>query len=382
MIVRLATLVVLVSLAGCAEAAEPSPMTPEGRATMTVVLDADEDMVAIADRLFVERTADGAVETSVVPFRAGEPGATRFPVTLTIVEPEDGGPIELVADVLDASRAVAARQRATIVFAPGEQVRLRFETSCLLELCDEGTSCDGGSCVSACMMPSTAGEVTRIECTDLPEPMPMPMPDDPTSCDDDHADAMFCDGFESTLDGRWTSLNEGSGGMLDIVGDPLHRGVGSLGASTTGSGSVSSYLRKDLGAAPSDLYVRVWAFVPADAVMDDVNLAFVGGGGDAGLVGMTLGIDGANAYHRWYPVAAGAEAPFPRDQWVCLEAHAGPGGVELWVDDASARADVAVSMPTSGFGANVGIGIAPRATSPIEVWLDEVVIDDARIGCD
>jgi hypothetical protein len=375
-----AALVVLGMISGCASAGgvEPVPSVPEGT---TLVLRADRAVADVADRVHVEVVREGRLSTWDVPLRAGEPGAMRFPVEVTLdAEASAPGDVTIVAEVLDAARSVAARQRLrTVIPAVGlDELVVTFTGDCVLELCGDATTCRDGTCIEACVDALGA----PMSCDELPAP---PV-EDPTSCDDAHAGALFCDGFEATLPGAWSIVHGTDDGTQARVSDPVHRGEGALAVSTTGTGDVSSHVGTTFAPPSSELSVRFYAYVPSSAALDETNLAFAGGTHDTALVGLELGIDGDDAYARWYPSTLAARQPFPRDRWVCLEGHAtsgAAGSVELSIEGVPVQQAVSdVVFPDGDMVAYVGLALARRATGPITVYVDDVVIDGPRVGCD
>jgi len=56
----------------------------------------------------------------------------------------------------------------------------------------------------------------------------------------------------------------------------------------------------------------------------------------------------------------------------------------LWIDDAQVATTAGDTMPTGALG-QIGIGVVYQATlmtqDPLELWLDDVIVDDQRITC-
>src|SRR6185312_11817339 len=79
---------------------------------------------------------------------------------------------------------------------------------------------------------------------------------------------------------------------------------------------------------------------------------------------------------------------FPRDRWVCLEHHvfisATAGYFQIYIDGTKMlESSTGNSVPGSGWS-NVDVGIHEVATnqSPVEVYVDNVVVSTTRYGCD
>jgi hypothetical protein len=75
----------------------------------------------------------------------------------------------------------------------------------------------------------------------------------------------------------------------------------------------------------------------------------------------------------------------PTMRWVCFEwaITAGtPGLMSIWIDDAPVTDLQAVSWNTPSIFTALELGFAlVQSTDPIDLWVDEVMIDRARIGC-
>ena len=213
-------------------------------------------------------------------------------------------------------------------------------------------------------------------------------PDD-TSCDDVHAGAIFCDGFETGL-GAWSMTTASATGMVDTVATPAFRGHAALRARTLASTSLAYALASPLGARTSgDLYFRMWMRIPAGVPVTTVY-TLAAHESVAPRNGFDLGTVTASTATATLSTAAHAfsstDAVFGRDTWACVEAHvliAASGTFEVWVDGTAVVADTGRNtLPASGYSdLLVGILGVEAGQPPTTVYLDEVVVDTARIGC-
>ena len=372
-----------------------------------VVFEADPGVEAAAERLVIEVTnQDGERQEWQVELRAGEPMATRFPVTLPLVPrgADATRTYAIAADVLGEGGAVVSTQRVRSGYVDGElrEIRVRFTDLCRMELCGARTTCRGGRCVDACVVPSPRGD-TGLRLCDASDAGPLDaaifdaaLPDagggdaglDETSCDDLHAGALFCDGFEAPLPGAWDSSREtgGSVGLSSLA----YRGSSSLEAVSTAP-SAFVYLRSGAIAGVSDdLFVRFYLYLPAGQEIADLNLVYAGEGA-APFGGLALGLfDGGRVFALGLPadVRVSTGESVDTERWVCLEAHVSmdpaAGVIEIFVDGVPrGRAEGLDTFADTGVtGMNVGLGRTAAAQPPVRVLLDEFVASRTRIGCD
>ncbi len=70
-------------------------------------------------------------------------------------------------------------------------------------------------------------------------------------------------------------------------------------------------------------------------------------------------------------------------RWVCIEWLVTPGSMTMWIDDAivSGLDDVAWTTPASANRVSLGLQYTSGDAAPIDLWLDEVIVDSAPIGC-
>lgn len=357
-----------------------------------IVFTADAPTTALTERLHIEVTnQEGIRRVWDIDLREGEPTATRFPVTLPLV-PRGGDATrtyDVVADAIGAS-GVIARQRVRSRYVADElrEIRVRFSSECSAVLCDRGTTCRGGTCVDACAEPAPRGDPSFHACA-LPDAGVLPDAGiDETGCDDRYADALFCDGFEAPLPGAWSGLSERQG-FLTRLAAPVYRGAFALEARSTDVNAFV-YTRADLTDVTTDLFVRLYAYLPSGQEVVDLNLIYAGEPSPP-YGGIILGLrNGGAAFARSMTTdreVVTGDTPLAWDRWVCLEAHAlldEVGMIELWVDGVSrGRLEGIDTRAVLGVaGMNAGIANASASQPPVRVLIDEVIASTTRIGCD
>jgi hypothetical protein len=214
-----------------------------------------------------------------------------------------------------------------------------------------------------------------------------PPPGGPSLCAT--ASVLFCDGFENGL-GQWTS--DTVGGKVQTDKTHVFRGNQSLHAQVDAIKQPAStvYAREQhFQTWPLDVFVRVFLYQPSPlppASYDFVELV----AGAAPYPGMDLRMQppaqlGATAFggpdDSWSSTAA-----LPVDEWACLEMEvdAPNGTFRAWLNDAPVP-DLTrtFTTPIAGYGI-LKVGLAYFQAAPqgaTDVWIDEVAVDGARIGC-
>jgi len=213
---------------------------------------------------------------------------------------------------------------------------------------------------------------------------------DETACDDAHAGALFCDGFESPGLIAWDRTMESSGTVTRST-TRSHRGVASLHAATTarsGKASLSSGL--GVMATSGELWLRAWVYLPGGYPLDTVSVLWIGEN-DPPYAGVSLQATAGEEPHFWVgpegsPVGS-VTLTLPRDRWFCFEGHVvvsdTAGEAEMFVDGVRAGGRTGWdTLPGGGFShVTTGIEWTSTGQRSAEVRVDEVVVDDAPIGC-
>jgi hypothetical protein len=215
------------------------------------------------------------------------------------------------------------------------------------------------------------------------------------------AATALCDGFEgSSIDvPPWFPVEHSANVALD--GQRAWRGRQSLHVTThprsddpTAPGVRQGELTETSAVPLPDVYLRLWVYLPAPAPAAGWRLAgFLQD--PLPVLGPSLIVQpGATlAYSDTYDHVAESAAPLPVERWFCLEwqmhLDAAAGQSHVWVDgQALAELDVSgATQPDPPVGrvslGSLFFGDPPDSTEPVhELWLDEVIIDSRRVGCE
>jgi hypothetical protein len=208
-------------------------------------------------------------------------------------------------------------------------------------------------------------------------------------CTTRFVDALLCSGFEAD-EGPYWSL-EANDGQVEILDGEAHGGVSALRAEVTSGGGSATAYRSFTPVGSGDLWVRMHVRVPTPGALRAINLlALEHEGSDV------FGVDvnaTSNGRFEVFLTEAGTFAPDPEvrapvDVWACLELHVVPsntdGTVELFVDEQLAVSATGIdSFPDGAYDRlRVGLDWTDRAQGRVYVFVDDVVVALARVGCD
>jgi hypothetical protein len=202
------------------------------------------------------------------------------------------------------------------------------------------------------------------------------------------ADARLCDDFEA--DGAspaWMELT--SGGALDRLApsaqtDPTtpFRGKQALRVRVTGAGFATL---ADLAVTPTltgDLWVRGFMFFPVASPGGNPELISFRDAAGAPLLQLRLGE--AELYLAAGDLRFGS--PIAAGNWLCVEVgliRSGNPHAELYLADAT-TANAQLPQLAVGAVAATRVGMDREGAmmpQPAEIWMDEVIIDGARVHC-
>jgi hypothetical protein len=209
---------------------------------------------------------------------------------------------------------------------------------------------------------------------------------------------LLCDGFESgTIDPLiW---DQGTTTTLGTVAPDMtraHRGQWSLhlhlnAVASGGTGIATVGELHTFNPPGKTFYIRGWYyFQPAasTAVATLFDASQVGGGSGVSLAidhdGLSI-YDGFNANNY----VASTTPKVPLGAWTCLEWEvdtATPNQMHAWLDGTQVtQLDLTESTTNANPIASLDVGLAiypPNvATGALDVWLDDVIVDSAPIGC-
>jgi hypothetical protein len=223
------------------------------------------------------------------------------------------------------------------------------------------------------------------------------------------ADVLFCEDFEGgAIDtSRWTSL--GTPPALDTV--RAARGAQSMHFHTTGNGQSRLQTDAIFPVTGGRYYGRMFVWIDALPTAPDwAHWTLVGASGDthAGEIRVGgqwdrtrnrfgVGTDGGDT-GDWTNLdgdPSGAVVPAAEDQWACIEwMHDASTDTTQFFWDATEHPSLATTATDHGGSSadyllpdfrSVWIGWWLYQSGPtpdhFDVWIDEVVLDDERIGC-
>jgi hypothetical protein len=197
---------------------------------------------------------------------------------------------------------------------------------------------------------------------------------------------LQCDDFESGDLSAWGIHRSESGLTVEVSTLQAHSGAGSVRAfvpALTHSGA-SAYLFRASPTPQSTgvMAARAWIFAPGDITDFSGVLQFRSAAAYAILTGDSnkhwtvteLTTTGMLVDHRSTAVTEAA-------RWTCVELDYAfaPPHVELYVDDARVL-EVAMADPAPAYS-EVGIGVTRAPLAGFQVFVDDVVIANAHIGC-
>jgi hypothetical protein len=209
------------------------------------------------------------------------------------------------------------------------------------------------------------------------------------------AGVRLCESFESTLGSAWSLLQMNGTATIDT--SRAYRGTHALhmqGSAVNAGATIVTGIAETmtLETVPPDIYVRAFYYIPAAPVNDEALFSMVETAAPNDGVGLFDRAGGAFATDDSVsPGEYTSATHVPLNSWFCVEWHVhvatdDTGYVHIFVDD-SEVADLEQSQATSpanGFGLlSVGaVFDSPTFPNPLsESWVDEVAVDNARIGC-
>jgi hypothetical protein len=206
--------------------------------------------------------------------------------------------------------------------------------------------------------------------------------------------AILCDNFEEgTIDTtRWQQLTLTSA-TLTVDQQQAHSGSYSLHASTdavTATGTnPGGYAVHEDSSLPLDFFVRFYVYVPSTGTApskSQIVSQLVASTGDGMQIDINSGYLALTSWANNPVLDQTSDTPLTADLWHCIEWEAlegSPGATAVWID----------GIQVTGLGPTVtapayntvqfGIGFFQAPVQPrFEVWIDDVVVQTMRVGCD
>ncbi len=327
----------------------------------------------------------------------------------------------LRVDLLDDAQAVLVSRQAIVAVAANVVANVVMTRSCIDVNCaDRLQTCVGGRCADPACLPETGERCPPPQCqedgdcaapaatcadvrcragTCLSVGRDEACPDglwcdpatdcrergvpllDATSCDDVHAGALWCRGFEGGVVAGWAwSLD------VDPETNEVYRGQGAaLAALETSELGGLAYAK--VGAAlpatsEGRLYARVYYFFPGEASFAHLGVLSLG---SLDVAEDQVVLRSETLQLLAGPGTYGSSRPTPRDRWTCLEymVDVETGERRLWLDGelvAEGR-----QAPPSAAVDVLQLGInwtSELQLQRVSLLFDEVVVDRSPIGCD
>ena len=259
------------------------------------------------------------------------------------------------ADACANSGGICAETFAATTQCSGQANPGICMASCTQESdCGAGNTCIGGACVKRA---------------------------DPTC--PGHPGALACSGFDDAAPAGWTPTVDATS-ALGVVSTPLFSGASALDARTTATNGRARFLHEFTQLDSGQLYLRAWVYVAPGTSLSNVHTIVVGDANTGDYGSKFVYTDG-----KIHVAAAGgavtgtADTPF--GQWYCLRLELGiatQGTVRAYLNDVQfADATGINTLPAAGVH-NVTAGIDfSGQTDPAEVFIDELVLDTAPVGC-
>jgi hypothetical protein len=211
-------------------------------------------------------------------------------------------------------------------------------------------------------------------------------------CAGSRASALVCSGFERVGLPDWGAPMIEQAGHIERSTTRAHSGEAALHASSTAMMSVAVVAADFSALQTGDVYVRVYAYVPASLPTETMNILFLGTApSSAAFTGIDLNLqDGALQVYSSPsdPQRQTGSIPIPRDRWFCLRAHvalsADRGSVQAYIDDTLALdASGLDTLPDGGVTQfRAGIGWSSAQDAFFEIYFDDVVLDRTPVACD
>jgi hypothetical protein len=204
----------------------------------------------------------------------------------------------------------------------------------------------------------------------------------------ERSDALFCDGFEGTFaPWAYTVIVNGTAAPTTARyhsgGKSLHATTGPAKANTAARYGARVFAHQKSG----EIWLRYYYYLPSSSVVKPAFSTGVVAEGEPPYFGFALlvlparvdiGV-GSTMYH--------GTQTLPRDKWTCIELHvqidASIGIFEAYLDGTLAvRSPGTNTLPAMGYTTvDIGVHYTDPAQGPVEIYADDVVAGNTRVGC-
>jgi len=208
-------------------------------------------------------------------------------------------------------------------------------------------------------------------------------------CKMSHPTATFCDGFEGPMMESW-GYKVVDNATVEATTTRAYRGSKAL---ETATANIDGYKAARWGRwfdeiiSSGDLYYRAFYWLSAATSIDEqVSIISLGYGVDpypSTFLMLAPGELHLNANNN----TSVFQGDLPRDRWVCVEMHIAvsqTGQASIRIDGGAALVTGVTDTLVGGEGytnLDVGVHYATPNQSPVLMWVDEVIVDTAPIGC-
>lgn len=220
-------------------------------------------------------------------------------------------------------------------------------------------------------------------------------PAPPSRCGTAHVGREFCDGFDTGDASGWGWTDSNAMGPIAAVTSPVYRGTHSMRFESPRGGDfaiAATQLFTAMPTPPTDVWVRAYYYFPSSHPPNIEHLQVGDVGWTQTAVSSVWGASLVNWHAHGYLGGAYHDVTYavPLDRWICVEMHvstdATVGGVELFWDGALLHGDLMLNgqpRPMTRID-TIFVGVVYKETTdPAQVvFVDEVVADVARVGCD
>lgn len=215
----------------------------------------------------------------------------------------------------------------------------------------------------------------------------------PSLCDSTHSGREFCDGFDSGDLSAWTFSNINGSGSITPVTSPVYRGSHAMRYFSP-MGSVFSYTQRNVYSSrqPTDVWHRAYYYLESAHPPNLEFHAIADTSFRQEVIAALWDTSTGNWHAHTYMGDVNHDFAYevPLDRWFCVEMHLHvdetAGGVEVFIDDTLVQRDLSVSsLPDDGNvvgTAVIGVRFKESTTADQVIYVDEVVVDESRIGCD
>ena len=219
---------------------------------------------------------------------------------------------------------------------------------------------------------------------------------DASSCDDIHSESRFCSGLEKLFT-PWSFI-QSSGSFAQKRNDFVYRGSSAFYARTiesVGNDSVHAYARTSQNLfnteSVEELYARAYFYKPTGPLAENQVVQLNWSNMPEREIHVQLDAQGNIALissHNSHTSIYNSEYALPLDQWTCIELHVSHADriAEFWTrsqedTQVQCRGQLQLNELPEIEDMRFSVGLI-QSNTPTMLWVDEIVVDEKRIGCD